>query len=90
LPCGLLVIEPRARTEKTKVPTKTPRVIWLPTSRMKFRIIRGPNCCEARVRARMVIENTTPITVIMAAAMAMSTCRPASALPVRIQWGRVR
>ncbi len=49
---------------------------------MKLRIIRGPNCCDARVRARMVIENTTPTTVMTAAAMAISTCRPASALPV--------
>ncbi len=67
-----------------------PSVIWLPMSRTKFRIIRGPNCCEARVSARMVMENTTPTTVMTAAAMAMSTCRSASALPVRIHDGRVR
>jgi hypothetical protein len=35
----------------------------------------------------MVMENTTPTTVMTAAAMAMSTWRPASALPVRIQNG---
>jgi hypothetical protein len=40
---------------------------------MKLRIIRGPNCCDASVRARIVMENTTPMTVITAAAMAMST-----------------
>ena len=88
-PCGSLVIEPRASTEYTKVATKTPRVTWLPRSRTKFRIMRGPNCCDARVSARIVIENTTPTTVITAAAMAMSTWRPASALPVRIHDGSV-
>ena len=41
---------------------------------MKLRIIRGPNCCDASVRARMVMENTTPMVVMMAAAMAMRTC----------------
>ncbi len=55
---------------------------------MKLRIMRGPNCWDARVRARMVIEKTTPITVMTAAAMAMSTWRPASALPVRNQNGK--
>ncbi len=67
-----------------------PRVTWLPTSRTKFRIMRGPNCCDANVSARMVMENTTPTTVITAAAMPMSTWRPASALRVRIQKGRLR
>ena len=38
----------------------------------------------------MVIENTTPTTVMTAAAMAVSTWRPASALPVRIHQGSVR
>ncbi len=57
---------------------------------MKFRIIRGPNCCDASVRAKIVIENTTPMVVMMAAAMAINTCRPASALPVRTHEGRVR
>ena len=59
-------------------------------SRTKLRIIRGPNCCEARVNARMVMENTTPITVMTAAAIAMSTCLSASALPVLIHTGSVR
>lgn len=67
-----------------------PSVAWLPRSRTKFRIIRGPNCCEARVRARMVMEKTTPTTVITAAAIAMSTWRAASALPDSIQNGRWR
>ena len=84
------MIEPRASTEYTKVATKTPSVIWLPTSRTKFRIIRGPNCCDARVRARIVMEKTTPTTVMTAAAMAMSTWRPASAFPVRTHGGRIR
>ena len=57
---------------------------------MKLRIIRGPNCCEAKVRARMVMENTTPTVVMMAAAMAIRTCRPASALPVFVHQGRLR
>ena len=69
----MLVIETKASTEYTKVATKTASVTWLPTSRTKLRIIRGPNCCEAKVRARMVMENTTPTTVRTAAAMAMST-----------------
>ena len=34
------------------------------------------------------MENTTPMTVMTAAAMAMSTWRSASALPVRIQNGQ--
>jgi hypothetical protein len=36
----------------------------------------------------MVMENTTPTTVMMAAAMAMSTSRAASVLPDSIQNGR--
>ena len=64
----------------------------VPDSRTKFRIMRGPNCWDARVNARIVIENTTPTTVMTAAAMAISTCRPASGFPVsnRIHVGRVR
>jgi len=84
------VIEPRVRTAYTNVATNTPSVTCVPTSRTKFRSIRGPNCWEARVRARIVIENTTPITVMTAAAIPMSTCRAASALPGWIQWGRER
>ena len=83
-----LLMETSARTEYTNVPTNTPSVTWLPTSRTKFRIMRGPNCCDARVSARIVMENTTPTTVMTAAAMAMSTWRSAFASPVRIQSGR--
>jgi hypothetical protein len=36
------------------------------------------------------MENTTPITVMTAAAIAMRTWRSASALPVRIHTGSVR
>ena len=68
-----LLMETSARTEYTNVPTKTPSVIWLPMSRTKFRSMRGPNCCDANVSARMVMENTTPTTVITAAAMAIRT-----------------
>ena len=41
---------------------------------------------------RIVIENTTPTTVMIAAAMAVRTSRPASGLPLanRIQVGKVR
>ncbi len=38
----------------------------------------------------MVIENTTPTVVMMAAAMAIRTCRPASGLPVLTHMGRLR
>ncbi len=85
-----LLIDTSESTEKTNVPTKMPRVTWFPMSRTKLRIIRGPNCCEASVSAKMVMENTTPITVMTAAAMAMRTWRSASALPVRIQTGSLR
>ena len=40
--------------------------------------------------ARIVMEKTTPTTVITAAAMAVRIWRPASPLPVRIHHGRVR
>jgi hypothetical protein len=46
---------------------------------MKLRSIRGPNCWEARVRATMVTEKTTPTTVMTAAAMALRSSRAASA-----------
>ena len=70
--------------------TNTPRVTWSPMSRTKFRIMRGPNCWEARVNARMVMEKTTPMVVMTAAAMAMRTWRSASAFPVRIHVGSRR
>ena len=68
-----LLMETNASTEYTNVPTNTPKVTWLPISRTKFRSMRGPNCCEANVSARIVMENTTPTTVITAAAMAIRT-----------------
>ena len=82
--------ETKPRTEYTNVPTKIPSVTWFPMSRTKFRIMRGPNCCDANVNAKMVMEKTTPMTVITAAAMAIRTWRSASALPVRIHTGSVR
>ena len=54
-------------------------------SRTKFRIMRGPNCWDARVNARIVIEKTTPTTVITAAAMAMSDLTGRSGKPNRSQ-----
>ena len=86
----LMAVEPRASVEYTKVATNTPRVTWLPTSRTKFRIMRGPNCWEAKVTARIVTEKTTPTTVMTAAAIEIRISRPASALSVRIQKGSVR
>jgi hypothetical protein len=84
---GSLVTEPSTRTLYTKVATNTPSVICVPRSRMKLRSIRGPNCVEARVRARMVTEKTTPATVMMAAAIAVRIVREASAPPVFTQDG---
>ncbi len=86
----MLLMVTSASTEKTNVPTKTPSVTWFPMSRTKLRIMRGPNCWEASVSAKIVMENTTPMTVMTAAAMAIRTWRSASALPVRIQTGSVR
>ncbi len=48
---------------------------------MKLRSIRGPNWVEASVSVTMVIEKTTPITVITAAARLVRICRAASAVP---------
>jgi hypothetical protein len=44
--------------------------------------MRGPNCVAASVRATIVIENTTPTTVISAAAIAVRICRTESAVPL--------
>jgi len=60
---------------------KVPRVTWLPRSRMKFSSSRGPNWFEANVNATMVIEKTTPATVIIDAAIAPSTSRAPSGPP---------
>src|SRR5262245_16247525 len=48
---------------------------------MKLRNIRGPNWVDASVRATMVMEKTTPVTVMTAAAIAVRIWRAASALP---------
>lgn len=64
-----------------------PSVNWVPRSRMKLRSMRGPNWVEARVNARIVIEKTTPTTVMMAAAIAVRTCRAASGVPPSTQVG---
>jgi hypothetical protein len=59
-------------------------------TRMKLRSIRGPNCWEANVRATMVTENTTPTTVMTAAAMAPRRLRAASAEPCSNQAGSTK
>lgn len=65
-----------------KVETNVPSTTWLPRSRRKFRHSRGPNCCDARVSATMVMENVTPATVIIDAAIVESTARAPSGPPV--------
>ena len=54
---------------------------------MKFRSIRGPNCVDASVSVTRMIENTTPTTVITAAAIEVRICRAASAVPLITQDG---
>jgi hypothetical protein len=49
---------------------------------MKLRSIRGPNCVDVSVSATITIENTTPTTVMMAAAIAVRICRAASGDPL--------
>mgnify|MGYP006201691285 CR=1 FL=1 len=71
--------------EYIRVATNVPSTTWLPRSRRKFRNSRGPNCCEARVSATMVIEKATPATVIIDPAMVESTSRAPSGLPAQIQ-----
>ena len=61
------------------VETNVPKTIWLPGSRRKLRSRRGPNCCDARVSATIVIENVTPATVIIDPAIVESTARAPSA-----------
>ena len=56
---------------------------------MKLRSMRGPNCVEASVSVTIVIENTTPTTVITAAASAVRIWRAASAVPLITQDGSV-
>ena len=56
---------------------------------MKLRSIRGPNCVEASVSVTIMIENTTPTTVMTAAASAVRICRAASAVPLMTHAGSV-
>ena len=52
---------------------------------MKLRNKRGPNCDEARVRVTMVMEKTTPATVMVELAIVARTLRAPSAPPAQIQ-----
>ena len=83
-------METSTSTAYTNVATNVPRVSWVPRSRMKLRSIRGPNWVEASVRVTRMIENTTPTTVITAAAMAVRICRAASAVPLITQDGSAK
>ena len=49
---------------------------------MKLRSIRGPNCVDASVSVTIMIEKTTPTTVMTAAASAVRIWRAASAVPL--------
>ena len=84
LPCDT---DPSESTAKTNVATNTPSVSCVPRSRMKLRNMRGPNCVDANVNATMVIENTSPTTVMTAAAIPMRIWRAASAEPLFTQLG---
>ena len=57
---------------------------------MKVRSIRGPNWVETRVSATITMENTTPTTVMIAAAIVVRICRAASADPLITQDGRLK
>jgi hypothetical protein len=54
---------------------------------MKLRSMRGPNWVEVSVSATITIENTTPITVITAVAIAVSTVLATSGEPLITQPG---
>ena len=54
---------------------------------MKLRSIRGPNWVEISVSATITIENTTPTTVMIAAAMVVRICLAASGEPLSAQDG---
>ena len=89
-PPGSFDTEPSASTLNTNVATKVPSVSWVPKSRMKLRSIRGPNWVDASCSARIVIEKTTPTTVITAAAMEVRMVRAASGPPVFTHEGRLK
>ena len=76
-------------TTYTNVATNTPSVSWVPRSRMKLRSMRGPNCVDANMRATIVIEKTSPTTVMTAAAMPIRIWRAASAEPLFTHVGEV-
>jgi hypothetical protein len=59
-----------------------PRVSWLPRSLMNVRSIRGPNCCDASVSATIMMEKTTPTTVMSAPASDERICLAASGEPL--------
>lgn len=54
---------------------------------MKLRSIRGSNCVEAGVSATIMIEKTTPTTVMTAAATVVGSWRAPSALPSMMNEG---
>jgi len=64
----------RTSKQYMKVATNVPSTTWLPLSRMNVRRRRGPNCADAWVRAAMVIEKTTPATVMTDPATVDSSC----------------
>ena len=70
--------------------TNVPSVTCVPRSRTKLRSMRGPNWVDASVSATIVIENTSPTTVMTAAAIPMRIWRAASAEPLLTHDGRVR
>ena len=61
--------------------TNVPSTTWLPVSRMKFRSSRGPNWLDACVSAAIVIEKTTPATVMTDPATVDSSVLAPSAPP---------
>src|ERR1700730_1466375 len=74
-------IETSTSVAYTNVATNVPRVNCVPRSRMKLRSIRGTNSVEASVSVTIMIEKTTPTTVITAAARAVRIWRAASEVP---------
>ena len=57
---------------------KVPSVSWLPRSRMKFEIRRGPKLPLANETATIVIENTVPATPMIEPPTVTSTARAPS------------
>lgn len=71
-----------------KTPTKTPSTVWFSRSRMKLRSTREVYCVDPCASATMVIENTTPATVIIEEAIAESMARDPSASAPNIRGHR--